>query len=76
MDIMDFCFPDDANYKGVAENGPLSTRVYNVMRLYNIKTAEEVASLNTIQLILMDGIGLKSIHWIEERLEECGLTKF
>lgn len=77
MKLIDFCYPLDENYKGVASGGrPPHTpgRVYRIMQQYGIETAEEIADLNPIQLMMMRGVGMKTIDWIETRLEECGLA--
>ena len=74
MTLDDFCFPMEEGYKGVANKSHIPARVYNLMRILGIETAEEIAQINSIQLLLIDGVGLKTIDWIEDRLEEVGLA--
>jgi hypothetical protein len=74
MTLDDFCFPMEEGYDGVANKSHMPARVYNLMRSLGLETAEEIAQINSIQFLLLDGVGFKTINWIEDRLEEVGLA--
>ncbi|NDB70318.1 MAG: hypothetical protein EB015_20395 [Methylocystaceae bacterium] len=74
MTLEEFCFPMEEGYKGVADQTGMPMRVYNLMRALDLETAEEIAEVNSIQFLLLKGVGFKTINWIEDRLEEVGLA--